>query len=81
MAAPGVEFESESESEPSEKNGETAQEESSDGESETSFTFRVGAGYEFELSRRWSLAPEFNADFISGKRATLVYGLSLGFGF
>lgn len=81
VAAPAVEFASEAESESPDMNGEAAQEESSERESETGFAFRLGVGYEFELGERWSLAPEFNTDFISGKSATLVYGLSLGLGF
>lgn len=44
------------------------------------FAFRVGAGYEIELGRGLTLAPEVAGDFTRvGK--TLVYGLSLGWGF
>lgn len=45
-------------------------------DSESNFLFRTGLGYEFELSSRWSLAPEFNVDFVDGD-TKMVYGLSL----
>jgi hypothetical protein len=45
------------------------------------FLFRIGVGYDFELTPRWSLAPEFNVDFVSGGETTLVYGLVLGYAF
>jgi hypothetical protein len=50
-------------------------------ESESSFLFRAGVGYDFELLPRWSLAPEFNADFIEGGDTLLVYGLTLSYTF
>jgi hypothetical protein len=50
-------------------------------EDEASFFFRAGVGYDFELSSRWSLAPEFNVDFIEGGDTKLVYGLSLSYSF
>lgn len=45
------------------------------------FIFRLGVGYDFELTPRWSLAPEFNVDFVSGGDNALVYGLVLGYAF
>ena len=45
------------------------------------FLFRIGVGYHFELTPRWSLAPEFNVDFVSGGETKLVYGLALGYAF
>lgn len=48
---------------------------------EESFIFRLGVGYDFELTPRWSLAPEFNVDFVSGGDNALVYGLVLGYAF
>ena len=74
--APGVEFE--------EEEAEELETRSSSVEgthTSTHFTFRVGAFYAFPLSSMFSLVPQFNADFISGKGATLVYGLAFGFGF
>ncbi|MFC1822562.1 hypothetical protein ACFL9T_07630 [Thermodesulfobacteriota bacterium] len=47
---------------------------------ETNFLFRIGLGYEFELWPRWSLGPEFNADFSDGE-TKLVYGLTLSLKF
>lgn len=44
------------------------------------FLFRTGVAYEFELSERWVMIPEFNIDFVDGEEA-FVYGLSFGFGF
>jgi len=50
--------------------------------SETRFVFRVGAGYEFELSPRWALTPEFNVDLNRRDREfTQVFGISLVYGF
>lgn len=46
-------------------------------DSENSFLFRAGVGYDFEIMPRWSLAPEFNVDFVEGGDDKLVYGLSL----
>jgi hypothetical protein len=47
----------------------------------THFAFRLGAFYSFPLTSTFSLVPQFNADLISGKGTTLVYGLSFGFAF
>ena len=49
-------------------------------EDETNFLFRLGVGYEFELDRHWTIAPEFNADFVDSD-IDLVFGFSLGSGF
>ncbi len=46
---------------------------------ETSFLFRAGVGYEFELEQ-FTIKPEFNADFVKGD-VNLVFGASLGVGF
>ena len=46
---------------------------------ENEFLFRAGVAYEFEIGR-WSIAPEFNVDFVDGEKA-YVYGLSFGWGF
>ena len=44
------------------------------------FLLCTGVAYEFELSERWVMMPEFNIDFVYGEEA-LVFGLTLGFGF
>ncbi|MHC4573319.1 MAG: hypothetical protein ACYS76_04190 [Planctomycetota bacterium] len=49
-----------------------------DGDDE--FLFRTGVGYEFKLSERWVMIPEFNVDFVDGEEA-YVFGVSFGFGF
>ncbi len=46
---------------------------------ETTFLFRAGVGYQFELEQ-FTIKPEFNADFVGGE-VDLVFGASLGFGF
>ncbi len=74
--APGVEFEREEAEEL-----ETRSSSVEGAHTSTHFAFRVGAFYAFPLSSMFSLVPQFNADFISGKGATLVYGLAFGFGF
>ena len=50
-------------------------------DSESSFLFRAGMGYDFDLWPRWSLSPEINADFVEGGDTKLVYGLSLSYAF
>jgi hypothetical protein len=47
---------------------------------ESVFVFRLGLSYEFELGERWSLAPQFNLDFVDGETVE-VFGVSVGFGF
>lgn len=49
--------------------------------SESIFIFRAGVGYDFEFLPRWSIAPEFNVDFVSGGETKLVYGLALSYSF
>ncbi len=74
--APGVEFEKE-EAEDLETRSSGVEE----AHTSTHFAFRLGSFYTFPLSSTFSLVPQFNADFISGKGATLVYGLAFGIGF
>ncbi|TNF88773.1 MAG: hypothetical protein EP301_04265 [Gammaproteobacteria bacterium] len=45
---------------------------------ETEFMFRLGAGYEFHLSKRLTLSPEAMVDFV--ENGTNVYVVSLAFG-
>lgn len=40
---------------------------------------RLGAGYEFELSDHWTLAPEFVYDVIESGKRTYIAGLALGY--
>ncbi|UCE49348.1 MAG: hypothetical protein JSW47_04235 [Phycisphaerales bacterium] len=49
-------------------------------DSDDEFLFRTGVGYEFELSEKWVMLPEFNVDFVDGEEA-LVFGLTFGLGF
>ena len=49
-------------------------------EGDDEFLLRTGVAYEFGLSERWALVPEFNVDFVDGEEA-FVFGLSFGFGF
>ena len=51
-----------------------------DGGKESLFVFRLGVAYEIELGDRWSLAPQFNLDFVDGE-VVEVFGVSVGFGF
>ena len=44
------------------------------------FLFRTGVAYEFKLSERWVMIPEFNVDFVDGEEA-FVFGISFGFRF
>jgi len=48
-------------------------------EGDDEFLFRTGVAYEFELSERWVMVPEFNVDFVDGEEA-FVFGLSFGCG-
>ena len=51
-------------------------------EDEASFVMRFGAGWDFELGKGWSIAPEINLDLVGdGGPPAFVYGLSLGFDF
>jgi opacity protein-like surface antigen len=42
---------------------------------------RFGAGYEFELSDHWTLAPEFVYDVIESGKRTYILALALGYTF
>lgn len=55
-------------------------EDGGEGEPTTEFAMRFGAGWEFELGKRFTLTPELNMDVIGGS-VTWVYGVSLGLGF
>lgn len=46
----------------------------------TDLLFRAGVGYDFEVAPRWSVAPEFNVDFVDGD-THLVYGVSAAYEF
>jgi hypothetical protein len=43
--------------------------------------FRIGAGYEFELGKHFTLSPEAVIDFVEGGTTVYVLGFSLGYGF
>jgi len=75
LAGPGVEFHNGRETTPP---GEGQSPEVD--EDETNFVFKVGAAYEFELGRRFMLAPTVNVDFVDGEEV-LVYGLHFAFTF
>jgi len=42
---------------------------------------RLGTGYEFEIGKHFTLAPEAAVDFIAGGTRVYVIALSLGYGF
>lgn len=47
---------------------------------ENNFLFRVGIGYEIELGHHWSIAPEFNVDWVDverGDSTTAILGANL----
>lgn len=44
------------------------------------FLVRLGVGWEFELSEKWTLAPVFNIDFVDSEEV-YVYGVELGYRF
>jgi len=44
------------------------------------FVLRLGLSYEFEIWKSLSISPEFNVDLVDDEQ-TLVYGLSVGWGF
>ncbi len=50
-------------------------------EKKNKLLLRLGLGYEFHLSEKWTLSPEGFVDYIEGGAVTWVGGLSLGFGF
>lgn len=39
---------------------------------EDEFVFRIAADYDFELTERWSVAPNVNLDFVSGGRVWVL---------
>jgi hypothetical protein len=41
-------------------------------------TFRATIGYEFELGRGWSIAPQANLDVIENEENEEVYGIAFG---
>jgi len=41
-------------------------------------TLRATIGYEFELGRGWSIAPQANLDFIENEENEEVYGVAIG---
>ena len=43
--------------------------------------FRLGVGYEFELTSKFSLSPEAQVDFLPGGTNVYVLALTLGYGF
>jgi len=45
------------------------------------FVFRIGAGYEFELGKHFTLSPEAVIDFVEGGTTVYVLGFALGYGF
>ncbi len=46
-------------------------------ENEVDFAVRLGAVYEFEVGS-YSVAPEFDVDFVGGDEIVLVYGVGFG---
>jgi hypothetical protein len=50
------------------------------GGKESLFVARLGITYRIELGHRWSLAPQFNLDFVDDE-VVQVFGVSVGFGF
>jgi len=42
---------------------------------------RLGTGYEFEIGKHFTLAPEAQVDFVAGGTKVYVIALSLGYGF
>ena len=49
-------------------------------EGDNNFLFRTGLAYQFEIGNKWSISPEYNADFVNGETVH-VYGISFGLGF
>jgi hypothetical protein len=50
-------------------------------ENETKFLVRAGIAYHIPLGNGWSIAPEYNFDFVEGGEEYQVYGISVGLGF
>jgi hypothetical protein len=49
-------------------------------EDDSFFVLRLGADYDFEVSERWSVAPNVNLDFVDG-RTVWVLGAELAYAF
>jgi hypothetical protein len=45
------------------------------------FLIRMGVGYEIPLVGKWTIAPEFAADFVEGGKRLFIGGLALGYEF
>jgi hypothetical protein len=45
------------------------------------WALRLGVGYIFHVSERWSLSPEIFLDLIETGENTWIAGLALGYGF
>ncbi len=45
------------------------------------FLIRMGVGYEIPLTGKWSIAPEFAADFVEGGKRLFIGGVALGYEF
>lgn len=45
------------------------------------FLIRLGVGYEFRLSGKWTLAPEFVADLVEGGKSLFIGGVAFGYEF
>jgi hypothetical protein len=69
LAGPGIEFHSGRDNMPPEES-----------EDEEFFVVKIGVGYEFELGKRFMLAPNYNLDFVDGEQVS-VYGVSFGIKF
>ena len=42
--------------------------------------FRIGGGYDFEISKNMTVGPDFAYDILKGEKV-FVYGVTIGFGF
>jgi hypothetical protein len=45
------------------------------------FLIRMGVGYEIPLTGKWTVAPEFAADFVEGGKRLFIGGVALGYEF
>lgn len=45
------------------------------------FLIRMGVGYEIPLTGKWTVSPEFAADFVEGGRRLFIGGVALGYEF
>ena len=48
--------------------------------SEAEFLVRAGIAYEFEMGKKWTIAPAFNVDFVDSDEK-YIYGLEFGYKF